>query len=66
MKHSDYYSFAINGTIFLIAGGFLAGLAFANSTWVLLALGVAFIAIGIICVMAVSESAREMHRIQRR
>lgn len=62
MKYSDYYAFAINGIIFLIIGGFLGGLAVANSAWVLLVISIAFVGIGIICVMAVTESAREMHR----
>lgn len=62
MKHSDIRAFAINGIIFLIAGGFLSGIAIAREAWVLLVVGVPFIAIGVICVMAVAESAREKHR----
>lgn len=62
MKRSDYYTFSINGIIFLIAAGFLGGLAVAQEGWIFLILSVAFLGVGIICVMAVAESAREMHR----
>lgn len=62
MKRNDYFAVAINGIIFLIAGGFLAGLAVAHGMWPLFALALAFIAVGLICVMAVAESARENHR----
>ena len=62
MKRSDYYAFAINGIIFLILGGFMGGLALAHGMWIPLILCVAFAIIGVMCVLAVAESAREKHR----
>lgn len=62
MKHSDIRAFAINGILFLIAGGFLSGLAVAHEAWILLVVGVPFAAIGVVCVMAVAESVREIRR----
>lgn len=59
MKRSDILPFTINGIIFLIVGGFLSGIAIAREAWILLAVGIPFAAIGVICVMAVAESARE-------
>lgn len=62
MKHSDIRAFAINGILFLIAGGFLSGIAIAREAWILLVVGIPFAAIGVVCVMAVAESVREARR----
>ena len=62
MKHSDIRAFAVNGILFLIAGGLLSGIAIAREAWILLVVGVPFAAIGVVCVMAVAESVREARR----
>ena len=59
MKHSDIFGFTINGIIFLIAGGFLSGIAVTHEAWILLVVCVPFILVGIVCLLAVAESARE-------
>lgn len=62
MKHADLRTAAINGIIFLVAGGFITGLSIAFEEGLLLVLGPLFIVVGVICVMAVAESAREASR----
>lgn len=62
MKRSDYYAATINGIFFLIAGGITLGLGIASDTWTLYVIGVPFLIVGVICAMAVAESAPKARR----